>query len=209
MQTRVGIALLMLVAIGGMIYGHVAGLVSLAGALGSLLSFATLFLAFFLLRCETAARIWAEQTQREAEARCRLLFECHPHPMSIYDNETLALLAVNEAAVYQYGYTQEEFLAMTIKDVRPPEDIPVLLANVAKRTASFGAGGRGRHRRKDGTIIDVEVTSHTLTFAGRPARLVQAQDITARTRAEAAQRRYAERLQPLSAIFMLCSAVGG
>src|SRR5439155_11453391 len=170
------------------------------GVLGSLLSFAILVLACFLLRREVAARTRAEQAQREAEARCRLLFECHPHPMSIYDNETLAFLAVNEAAVYQYGYTQEEFLARTIKDVRPPEDIPALLANVARRTAGFDVHGRVRHQKKDGTIIDVEVTSHAITFAGRPGRLVQAQDITARTRAEAAQRRYAERLQILHEI---------
>jgi len=190
----------MLIVIGGMTFWHTTGLVSTAETLGSLLSFTLLLLAFLLLRREVTARMRAEQARQESEARYRLLFECHPHPMSIYDNETLAFLAVNEAAVYQYGYTQEEFLAMTIKDVRPPGDIPALLANVARRTASFDAAGRGRHQKKDGTIIDVEVTSHTLTFAGRPARLVQAQDITARTRAEAVQRRYAERLRILHAI---------
>ena len=69
-----------------------------------------------------------------------------------------------------------------------------------RRTAGFDVHGRVRHQKKDGTIIDVEVTSHAITFAGRPGRLVQAQDITARTRAEAAQQRYAERLQILHEI---------
>lgn len=199
-HTRVGIALWMLIAISGITYWHTTVLMSTAEVLGSLLIFAILVLAFFLLRRAVAARLRAEQAWRESEAHYRLLFECHPHPMWLYDYGTLAFLAVNEAAVHQYGYTREEFLTMTIKDIRPPEDIPALLENVARTTASFDAADRWRHRRKDGTIIDVEVTSHALTFAGRSARLVLAQDITARTQAEAARQRYAERLETLHEI---------
>jgi PAS domain S-box-containing protein len=185
---------------GGVPYWYTTGLVLIAGVLGSLLSLAILVLAFLRLRHEAAARTRAEQAQQESDARYRLLFACHPHPMWIYDFETLAFLAVNEAAVQQYGYAEEEFLTMTIKDIRPPEDIPALLANVARTTTLYDATDRWRHRRKDGTVIDVDVTSHALTFAGRPARLVLAQDVTARTRAEAAQRRYAERLETLREI---------
>jgi PAS domain S-box-containing protein len=149
------------------------------------------------LQAEIAERRRTEQALRESEARYRLLFECNPHPMWVYDRETLAFLAVNEAAGHRYGYTREEFLRMTIKDIRPPEDVPALLADVAQGRPVFDAPDQWRHRRKDGTIIDVEVSSHALTFAGRPARLVLAQDITARKRAEAALRRSAERLETL------------
>ena len=62
-----------------------------------------------------------------------MLFEASPTPMWVYDAETLAFLAVNDAAVRHYGYSREEFLAMTIKDIRPPEDIPRMLVDVAAR----------------------------------------------------------------------------
>jgi PAS domain S-box-containing protein len=152
------------------------------------------------LQEEIAERRRTEQALRESEARYRLLFEANPHPMWVYDVETLAFLAVNEAAVYQYGYSREEFLAMTIKDIRPPEDIPALLENIARTAPPLDPPDHWRHRRKDGTIIDVEITSHALTFAGRPARVVLAQDITARKQAEAALQRYAERLEILHEI---------
>ena len=57
-----------------------------------------------------------------------MLFEASPMPMWVYDAETLAFLAVNDAAVRHYGYSRDEFLAMTIKDIRPPEDVPAMLA---------------------------------------------------------------------------------
>ena len=69
---------------------------------------------------------------RESEQGYRLLFDSNPHPMWIYDRETLAFLAVNDAAILSYGYSREEFLAKTIKDIRPPEDIPSLLEKVSE-----------------------------------------------------------------------------
>ncbi|HYL82266.1 MAG TPA: GAF domain-containing protein, partial [Candidatus Acidoferrum sp.] len=116
----------------------------------------------------------------------RFLFESHPHPMWVYDLDSLAFLAVNAAAVRHYGYAREEFLALTIRDIRPPEDIPALLANVAQVTAGLDAAGTWRHRKKDGTIIDVEITSHAILFEGRRAEVVLAYDITDRRRAEEA-----------------------
>jgi PAS domain S-box-containing protein len=81
--------------------------------------------------------------------------------MWIYDLETLAFLDVNEAAVEKYGYNREEFLGMTLKAIRPVEDVPRLLANVAQLRPALQHSGQWRHRLKDGTVIDVDITSHT------------------------------------------------
>jgi PAS domain S-box-containing protein len=136
-----------------------------------------------------------ELTLRAGEERYRLLFEANPHPMWVYDRETLAFLAVNDAAVARYGYARDEFLALTIRDIRPPEDVPALLANVAATTEGYGGGGVWRHRPKDGRLIRVRVTSHTLTFAGRPAEVVLAQDVTDQLRAEETLRASEERFR--------------
>ena len=121
---------------------------------------------------------------RESEASYRRLFEVNPHPMWVYDLESLRFLVVNEAAVRRYGYSRQEFRALTIRDIRPPEDVPALLANVARVGRGLDNAGLWRHRRKDGSIIDVEITSHTLEFDGRRAELVQAVDVTDRRRTE-------------------------
>ena len=129
-----------------------------------------------------------EQQLLESERRYRLLFESNPQPMWVFDNQTLRFLAVNDAAVIQYGYTRDEFLGMSIKDIRPAEDVPALFHHKAHPIDGFGGyddSCRWRHRRKDGTILDVEITWHTLEFDGRPAKLVLSQNITVRRRAEA------------------------
>src|SRR5579884_286861 len=97
-----------------------------------------------------------------------LLFERHPEPMWIYDLHTLRFLEVNGAAIEQYGYTRDEFLAMDISRIRPPEDAERLKADVAQPRPALQHSGIWRHRQRDGRIIDVEITSHTLTYAGRP-----------------------------------------
>lgn len=128
----------------------------------------------------------AQDSLRESEGRYRELFESNPHPMWIYDTETLAFLAVNNAAVIHYGYSREQFLAMTIRDIRPPEEVPRLLANISSLSGGLDNAGIWRHRKADGAIIEVEITSHTLHYAGRPAELVLAHDVTERRRAEEA-----------------------
>ena len=120
-----------------------------------------------------------------SEERYRLLFEANPLPMWVYDAETLRFLAVNEAAVRHYGYTSAEFLSMTITDIRPKEDVEALLADMRQQ------GGPGsptpstwRHRLKDGSLIDVEITAGKVVFEGRSAALVLAHDVTERRRLE-------------------------
>jgi len=125
---------------------------------------------------------------RASEERYRLLFENSPLPMWVYDLESLAFLAVNEAAVRHYGYSQDEFLRMTIKDIRPAEDVGPLLDSMRQMPDTTPAT-RWRHRKKDGTLIVVEISSHAFSLGGRRARLVLANDITASERAAEAVRR--------------------
>ncbi len=104
--------------------------------------------------------------------------------MWVYDLTTLGFLAVNPAAIRRYGYSAEEFAGLTLRDIRPSEDIPALLASVAEVTDGREMTGLWRHLRKDGSPLWVEVTSHTLEYDGRPAELVLAVDVTERLRAE-------------------------
>lgn len=134
------------------------------------------------------------------EPTFQLLFHHHPLPMWIYDLETLVFLDVNEAAVEKYGYSREEFLGMTLKAIRPVEDVARLLANVAQLRPALQHSGQWRHRLKDGTVIDVDITSHTLTYNGRPAALVMAHDISQRLQTEAALRRLNRTYAVLSSI---------
>lgn len=115
---------------------------------------------------------------RESEQGYRLLFESNPHPMWIYDRDTLAFLAVNEAAIHHYGYSQHEFLSMTLKDIRLVEDIPWLLETVSQVTPGMNSAST-RHLKKSGELIEVEIVSHTLQFDGRRAELVLSMDVSA------------------------------
>jgi len=127
----------------------------------------------------------AEAELRASEERYRLLFKNNPHPMWVYDLETLEFIAVNQAAVQHYGYTRDEFLNMTVADIRPPQELPRLLENISPVDVGIEFAGVGQHLKKDGTIIDVEITSYTLVFDSRNAELVLAHDVTYRLQAEA------------------------
>jgi diguanylate cyclase (GGDEF)-like protein/PAS domain S-box-containing protein len=141
---------------------------------------------------------------RALEAQNRVLFDAHPQPMWIYDTETLAILAVNDSAVRVYGYSRDELLTMSIRDIRPDEDVPVLLDRLAERLPSMTTGTDWRHRRKDGSVFDVEVTGTDFLYNGRAARLVVSNDVTRRRRAEDAlaesERRFREMLESVQLI---------
>jgi PAS domain S-box-containing protein len=115
----------------------------------------------------------------ESEEGYRLLFESNPHPMWIYDRDSLCFLEVNEAAIQHYGYSRQEFLGMTLKDIRPSEDIPSLLEQVSQVTPGMNSVS-SRHLKKNGALIPVEIVSHTLQFRGKRAELVLAMDLSDR-----------------------------
>ncbi len=132
----------------------------------------------------TGRREAAEALRRSAETY-RLLFQSNPQPMWVYDTRTLAFLAVNDQAVVSYGYSEAEFLQMTLADLLPSEDLPRLMEMLTYLTAETQNLGAWRHLCKDGTQRWAEVHSHPLEFNGREARLKVSSDITDRLRAEA------------------------
>ncbi|HWP62997.1 MAG TPA: ATP-binding protein, partial [Candidatus Binatia bacterium] len=143
-------------------------------------------------RERTAARL----ALAASEARYRMLFDLHPQPMWVYDTETLRFLEVNAAAIADYGYSRDEFVAMTLADIRPPEDVPALLENVRAQRPGRSRSGPWRHVRRDGSMIDVEIASEDIDYAGRPARLVAVTDVTERRRLEA-QLRQAQKMEAI------------
>jgi diguanylate cyclase (GGDEF)-like protein/PAS domain S-box-containing protein len=126
----------------------------------------------------------AATAMADSEVSFRMLFESNPSPMWVYDLATLAFLEVNDAAVRHYGYTREEFLSKRITDIRPQDDVPVLLQSVRNVRPALDDAGLWRHTLKDGRVIDVDITSHRLTFAGRDAVLVAVHDVTERNQLE-------------------------
>ncbi len=127
----------------------------------------------------------AEAELRASEERYRLLFKNNPHPMWVYDLETLEFIAVNHAAVEHYGYTRDEFLNMTVADIRPLQKVPRLLENISQVDVGIDFASVWQHQTKNGTIIDVEITSYAMIFDSRNAELVMAHDVTDRLQAEA------------------------
>jgi PAS domain S-box-containing protein len=167
-----------------------------------LLNFAVLALLINLL----TAALKRTQKQSELDAAAlgrgkesyRLLFDANPHPMWVYDTETLKFLAVNEAATLSYGYSREDFLAMTIGDIRPADDVPALRERVSTHDNQTFLNSSGwRHIRKNGDLINVEISSHPMEMEGRPARLVMAMDVTERQRAQEALHRSEDRSRRL------------
>jgi diguanylate cyclase (GGDEF)-like protein/PAS domain S-box-containing protein len=129
----------------------------------------------------------SELKQREASSR--LLFETNPLPMWVFDTETLRFLAVNPAAVEHYGYSREQFLAMTLLDIRPADDVDAFREMVGTRNGSFRTDRSWRHIKADGSAIDVEAYSQSLQYEGRPAWMAAVVDITERKKANEELRR--------------------
>lgn len=110
-------------------------------------------------------------------AEYRSLFETHPNPMWIYDKQTLKFVAVNEAAIRNYGYSKKEFLNMTILEIRPSADVSALQQELAKNM-KVRRDDIWRHLKKNGEEILVKIISNDVTFNNSRARLIDAQDVT-------------------------------
>ena len=132
---------------------------------------------------------------QEADERYGMLFENNPQPMWVFDVETLEFIEVNDAAVRHYGYSRDEFVAITIMDILPSEDAPGLHHGLEGTGAQRGDVALAQHQRKDGTIIDMELVSHEMELDGRRTRLVLGTDITERTRTRAALHQSEEQLR--------------
>ena len=144
---------------------------------------------------QMARQVASEASARNAsETQWRMLFRQNPHPMWVFQPGTLRFLAVNDAAIAKYGYSREEFLTMTLRDIRPAEDVPALLAHFDDATHEDLLTGVFRHRTRDGRMLDVEVVANAVEFDGQPARLTMAQDMSAR-RALESQLRQAQKME--------------
>jgi PAS domain S-box-containing protein len=139
-----------------------------------------------------------QKALEESERRYRTLFDVHPQPMWVVDASTLAFLAVNGAAIRLYGYSKEEFLAMSADQIRPEEDVDDLRRAFADWSNNYSQR-IWRHRKKGGEVIPVKVTSFNLEFAGRRARLGVIEDLSERLmaeeRAQQSEQRYRALLQ--------------
>lgn len=147
---------------------------------------------------DISSRKLAEQALHLSESKYRFLFHNNPQPMWIYDLDTLHFLEVNDSAIEHYGYTMEEFFSMSIRDIRPVEDLDAMKQQVEKAKSSSGIINNERiwrHITKNGNIIYVELKSHTLTFNGRAASLVSVNDITKLIEAEQALIKSNERFE--------------
>lgn len=129
------------------------------------------------------------KNQKDLENKTSYLFENNPNPMWIYDLETLRFLAVNQAAINHYGYSESEFLSMTIQDIRPLEDIPKLMESIAKVSSGFSLPEVWKHCKKDGTMLLAEVSAHTLVYKERRCELILINDVTQKMQAEEALKR--------------------
>lgn len=136
------------------------------------------------LRDEIVERMGVEAALRDSEAQYRLLFERNPLPAWVFDLDTHEILAANETAVWKYGYTRDDLLRMRIDELHPPEDLERALDYTERFPPETAYMGAWRHRKHDDTVVDVELFAYEVLFRGRWARLVLANDITERKRAE-------------------------
>ncbi len=141
----------------------------------------------------------AEYQLRASEKKYKLLFESNPLPMWMLTIPERDFLDVNRAAVLQYGYSREEFLAMNVKDIRPEEDMEHFLAQPVSLRSGIYRAGIWRHRKKDGTIIHAEIITYDVIFEKKPIRLVLAIDVSEKIRAEEQIKQTSEQLRQLSA----------
>jgi two-component system, cell cycle sensor histidine kinase and response regulator CckA len=150
---------------------------------------------------DITARVRNEQELRASEEKYRLLFIANPQPMWVYEVESLKFLDVNGAAIRTYGYGKADFLSMTLRDIRPQEDIPTLMEAAADRSLNT-RGDIFRHRKKDGTGFHVEISEDSIEYQGRSGKLVVAVDVSERLKLE-------EQLRQLSKMEAVGQLAGG
>jgi two-component system cell cycle sensor histidine kinase/response regulator CckA len=165
------------------LYGPEVGRALTAVSDAIILTVILLGTAAALMRADERRRS-SEEALRTVEEQYRLLFESSPQPMWVVNRETLRYLAVNDAAIEHYGYSRDEFLSMNIGQIRSAEDFVAVRQAIPKEKAGLEKMGVWRHLKKNGTLIHVDITTHTLTFAGQSAWLVLAYDVTDRLRAD-------------------------
>lgn len=145
--------------------------------------------------CHPAEREPGERQDEE----CGLVFTANPIPMTVFDEETLRFLAVNNAAIKQYGWSREEFLKMTVLDIRPPQEHLKALQSIQRNQGlSEETVGTFLHQRKDGSILEAEVTVSSIPFLDRPGRLCSMVDVTEKNRVQRELRESEERLRLLT-----------
>jgi PAS domain S-box-containing protein len=126
----------------------------------------------------------AEKELRNSEEKYRLLFKNNPMPMWVLSLKDFSFLAVNEAALDHYGYSEDEFLKLTALDIRPEEEKKRFLAGADKSIGSLYNAGIWKHKKKDNSVIDVEIFAYPMTYEGKLAELILVNDITERRKAE-------------------------
>jgi two-component system, cell cycle sensor histidine kinase and response regulator CckA len=136
----------------------------------------------------------AEDALRQSESTFRLLFAHNPLPTWVFDSQTFKFIQVNDAAVRQYGYSAEEFAALTVFDIRPPEEHAALREHQKDWDTPGEYHGVWKHCRKDGKIFEADIISHPLEYGGRKVRMVVAQDISERQALEE-QLRQAQKME--------------
>lgn len=147
------------------------------------------------LAARASQRDFAIAALERSERRYRAQFDAAPQPMWVYDIETLEFLQVNEAAVVHYGYSRDEFMAMTLRDIRPAEDVPGFLDLIAGHHRTVQNEASARHKTKGGQVINVELAGHAVEWEGRSARMVIAYDVTSRVKAAQAWQRLTQTLE--------------
>jgi len=138
---------------------------------------------------DITARKNAEDNMKKSEEQYKLLFYGNPQPMWLFDFETLKFIDVNEAAIEHYGYSRDEFLKMTLLDIRPKQEVKNYMhfRNKLLRSKNRGFSGNAgiwKHRKKNGDLIDVEITRTPILYRGKNAILILANNVTERLLAE-------------------------
>jgi PAS domain S-box-containing protein len=128
---------------------------------------------------DVTPRVEAQKRIADAERQFRLIFNENPLPFWVFDTATFKFVEVNSAAMVEYGYSRDEFLEMSIFDLRPEEDKDKLLTELSAGREGFHLPQVWTHRRKDGSLFEVNIHTADLQFGGKPARLILAEDISA------------------------------